>query len=272
MKFAINYSSPLLGTDPDKIIAYARKAEQCGFEGFLLPEHIALYPGARIGTWEMPPTLAFADPLECLGFVAAVTDRILLGTAVLLLPYHHPVTLAKRLATIDVLSKGRLRLFGIGVGALPGEAQAAGVDFSTRGRRADEAIDVLRLLWTGGPEGVSFHGEFFDFDNLVSFPQPVGGGPLPIHIGGSSTAAARRAATRGDGFFAGGLLDAAARESQLAIARASRPELEYTRWGSLDMDAERVTALEAEGVTRIVVSAGPELDELSAFAQRHALR
>ncbi|MCI2421414.1 LLM class flavin-dependent oxidoreductase [Saccharopolyspora sp. K220] len=96
-----------------------------------------------------------------MSFVAAATERILLGTGVLLLPYHHPVTLAKRLATVDVLSKGRMRLLAIGVGALPGEASAVGVDFDSRGRRADEAIDVMRLLWGGDEEGVSFQGEFF---------------------------------------------------------------------------------------------------------------
>ena len=117
-----------------------------------------------------------ADPLECLAFVAAATERILLGTGVLLLPYHQPVVLAKRLATLDVLSKGRMRLFTVGVGALPGEAMAGGVDFATRGRRADEAIDVLRLLWDGDENGVSFDGEFFSFTSLCSFPKPLGRG------------------------------------------------------------------------------------------------
>ena len=116
---------------------------------------------------------------------------ILLGTGVLLLPYHHPVALAKRLATLDVLSKGRMRLLTVGVGALPGEAMAGGVDFATRGRRADEAIDVLRLLWDGDENGVSFDGDFFSFTSLCSFPKPLGG--LPIHVGGCSPAAARRA-------------------------------------------------------------------------------
>jgi alkanesulfonate monooxygenase SsuD/methylene tetrahydromethanopterin reductase-like flavin-dependent oxidoreductase (luciferase family) len=94
------------------------------------------------------PSLSFMDPLACLGFIAAATSRIILGTAVLQLPYHHPVTLAKRLATIDVLSRGRMRLLTVGLGSLPAEAAAVGVDYTTRGRRADEAIDVKRLLWS----------------------------------------------------------------------------------------------------------------------------
>src|ERR1700736_4743241 len=188
----------------------------------------------------IPPSLPIADPLECLSFVAAATERLLLGTAVLLVPYHHPVVLAKRLATLDVLSKGRMRLLTVGVGALPGEAMAAGVDFATRGRRADEAIDVLRLLWSGDENGVSFDGEFFSFTNLCSFPKPLA--PLPIHVGGSSRAAARRAGLRGDGYFPGGRLTAPERASQLDLMRTTAQAegrdagaLEYTRWGSIDM-------------------------------------
>ena len=119
----------------------------------MAPEHIALYPGATVGPVTIPASMPIADPLECLSFVAAATEHILLGTAVLLVPYHHPVILAKRLAM--PVSKGRMRLLTVGVGALPGEATAAGVDFATRGRRADEAIDVLRLLWSGDENGVS---------------------------------------------------------------------------------------------------------------------
>ncbi|MQY05184.1 LLM class F420-dependent oxidoreductase [Actinomadura macrotermitis] len=282
MKFAVSYSTPYYGVDPDRLIAYARHAEACGFEALYMPEHIALYPGAMVGPVELPPALPYADPLDSLSFVAAATERILLGTGVLLLPYHHPVILAKRLATIDVLSKGRMRLLTVGVGALPGEAAAVGVDFRTRGRRADEAIDVMRLLWSGGEEGVSFKGEFFSFENLCSFPQPAGGS-LPVHIGGSSPAAARRVGLRGDGYFPGGALPPHVRGEQLDLARSTAAEagrdpaaLEYTRWGSMDMPVERAEAFAAQGVTRIVVgatSADPveQRDEMSAFAERFGL-
>lgn len=283
VKFAINYSTPHFGVDPDGIVAYAQHAEDCGFEALYVPEHIALHRGAKIGPVELPPSLPYGDPLDCLAFVAAATRRILLGTAVLLLPYHHPVVLAKRLATIDVLSQGRMRLLTVGVGALPGEARAAGVDFSTRGRRADEAIDVLRLLWAGGEDGADFHGEFFDFDGLFSFPRPHGGASLPIHVGGSSRAAARRAGRRGDGYFPGGVLTPQQRRDQLDLARATAVEagrdaerLECTRWGSIDMSAEDVERLAEQGATRVVVTptaADParRRDEMSAFAERFAL-
>lgn len=284
MKFAVSYSTPFYGVDPDRLVGYARHAEKCGFEALYLPEHVALHPGARVGAMELAPSLPYADPLDCLAFVAARTERILLGTGVLLLPYHHPVTLAKRLATLDVLSRGRMRLLTVGIGALPGEAQAMGVGFAGRGRRADEAIQALRLLWAGGEEGATFDGEFFSFAGVCSFPKPLAPGGLPVHVGGSSQAAARRAGRYGDGYFPGGALVPAQRAAQWdtvrAEARAAGREpgaLEYTRWGSIDMPAQRVAAFAEQGVTRIVVAATtaePEGQraELSAFAERFGLR
>jgi len=281
MKFGLFYNTGALGTDPGLLLAAARQAEDCGFESFYLPEHIALYPDATVSGFTIPATTPVADPLPCLSFVAAATSRILLGTGVLLLPYHHPVALAKRLATLDVLSRGRMRLLTVGVGALPGEAAAGGVDFATRGRRADEAIDVLRLLWDGGEDGVSYDGEFYSFTSLCSYPKPLG--RLPIHVGGSSRAAARRAGLRGDGYFPGGRLTRDERDAQLDLmretARAAGRDpgpLECTRWGSIDMTADDVAAHAAQGTNRLVV--GPAAtdeaglrDEISAFAARLSL-
>ena len=280
MKFGLSYNTGVYGTSPDLMIAAARNAERHGFESFYVPEHIALYAGETAGPFTIPPDTPIADPLECLAFVAAATEHILLGTGVLLLPYHHPVILAKRLATLDVLSKGRMRLLTVGVGAFPEEAMAAGVDFASRGRRADEAIDVLRLLWSGDETGVSFDGEFFSFTGLASFPKPLG--RLPIHVGGSSRAAARRAGLRGDGYFAGGRLTAQERAGQLDLmreaARAAGRDpaaLECTRWGSIDMTADDVARHAASGTTRLVVgpsTADEAAAEIAAFADRLQLR
>jgi probable F420-dependent oxidoreductase len=280
VKFGVVYNTAYYGVDPDAMGALARHAEDCGFESFYLPEHVALYPGASFGQATFPPDLPIADPLECLSFVAAATERILLGTAVLLLPYHQPVVLAKRLATIDLLSKGRMRLLTIGVGSLPGEAAAVGVDYATRGRRADEAIDLLRLLWAGDENGVSFDGEFFSIVAACSFPKPAG--TLPVHIGGSSRAAARRAGLRGDGYFPGGRLTDAERASQVELMRTTARDagrdpdaLEVTRWASADMTADDVAAFAAAGVNRLVVPAAADpaeqQDQLSDFAARHGL-
>ena len=282
VKFGLSYNTAFVGTDPAMLKTIARHADDLGFESFYVPEHVALYPGARVGDVEFPPDLQIADPLECLAFVAASTTTILLGTGVLLLPFHHPVVLAKRLATLDVLSSGRMRLFTIRVSSLPGEAAAVGVDFATRGRRADEAIDVLRALWAGDATGTSFDGEFYSFENVTSYPKPLQ--MLPIHIGGSSAAAARRAGRRGDGFFAGGRLTPAERLAQIELMRATAlaegrdPEaLEYTRWGSIDLEPRGAEAFAAQGVDRLVVSTNStDLNEqrrqLEAFATLHGLR
>jgi alkanesulfonate monooxygenase SsuD/methylene tetrahydromethanopterin reductase-like flavin-dependent oxidoreductase (luciferase family) len=190
--------------------------------------------------------------------------------------------LAKRLATIDLLSKGRMRLLTIGVGSLPGEAAAVGVDYATRGRRADEAIDALRLLWAGDENGVSFDGDFIKFTDATSFPKPTA--PLPVHIGGSSPAAARRAGLRGDGYFPGGRLTDAERASQIELMRATARDagrdpdaLQITRWGSIDLTPDDLAQHTAAGATRLVISptsADPaeQHDQLSAFADRLALR
>lgn len=281
--FALSYTTPIFGADPDRLLTVARHAEQCGFDALYVPEHVAMYPGAQLGAWQIPPNLPFPDPLDVLTFVAANTERILLGTGVLLLPYHHPVTLAKRLATIDVLSRGRMRLLTVGVGALPGEAAAVGIDYSTRGRRADEAIDVLRRLWAEDEGGATFHGEFFDIEHVFSYPKPVAQGGLPIHVGGSSAAAARRAGQRGDGWLPGGSLSDDERKALWELVKTTALEagrdpdgIVYARMEHVDMTAEQVEGLARQGVTRIVVAAPagePEEQcaQLTAFAERFGL-
>ena len=281
--FALSYSTPFFGADPDRLVTVARHAEQCGFDALYVPEHVAIYPGAQLGSWSVPPTLPFPDPLDILTFVAASTERILLGTGVLLLPYHHPVTLAKRLATIDVLSRGRMRLLTVGVGALPGEAAAVGVDYGTRGRRADEAIDVLRRLWAEDEDGATFHGEFFNLENVFSYPKPLGQAGLPIHVGGSSPAAARRAGRRGDGWLPGGSLRDDDRKALWELVRTTAQEagrdpddITYARMGHLEMSVEYVERLAQQGVTRVLVGApdgepDEQCEQLTAFAERFGL-
>jgi len=283
VKFGAMYNTAAQGMNPDRLIRFAQHVEACGFESLYVPEHLVLYPGATVSGYPLPPTIECADPLDLLAFVAAATHRILLGTAVFLLPYRHPVVVAKRLATIDALSKGRMRLLTVGVGSLPGEAAAVGVDFAGRGRRANEAIDAMRLLWSGDERGVSFAGEFFAFDDVCSYPKPYQATGLPIHVGGSSPAAARRAGQRGDGFFPGGGLTPDERALRWQQARSSAEEagrdpdaLEYTRWGSVTLQPDQIEAYAAQGVTRLVVNAPGEteqeqLDALARFSAHHGL-
>jgi len=283
MKFGVAFHTAYFGADPDAIAAYAQHAEACGFESFYMSEHIAMYKGAKLGGVALDPTVAFADPLEVLAFVAARTERILLGTAILQLPLHHPVMLAKRLATIDVLSKGRMRLLTVGLGALAGESAALSVDHATRGRRADEAIDILRLLWAGGENGVSFEGEFFSFSHAHSHPKPLRPGGVPIHVGGHSPASVRRAARRGDGWQPLGLwgdeLGEALKRLHLEVESAGRERraVELTISAlSTQATPETLDKLAVLGVDRLVVTcAQADLaaarDEMSAVAARVGL-
>ena len=223
------------------------------------------------------------DPLDLLTFLAAHTTTLDLATGVLVLPNHHPVVLAKRAATVDALSGGRLRL-AVGVGWLREEITACGAPFESRGRRADEQIEILRALWTDCPDGVSHHGEFFDFDHVVCSPKPVRGARLPIHIGGHSTAAARRAGRYGDGFQPLGVAGAALQRLLTVVReeanRAARdPDAIDISLGHAvtKIDAERAGKLQAHGADRIVLAMPPVVDiqaardALSDCAQRLGL-
>jgi probable F420-dependent oxidoreductase len=187
------------------------------------------------------------------------------------------VQLAKRLATIDRLSGGRLTI-GVGVGWLKEEAEALGIDPTTRGRRADECIAAMRTLWR--EEEASFHGEFFSFDRACSFPKPVRPEGVPIHVGGHSAAAARRAGRLADGFhplgLAGELLDeriGQMREAALAVGR-DPDAIELTLGGLLDqLDDERLATAEKSGAVRLVLSNRlKDIDEACAQLDEFARR
>ena len=146
--------------DPDWMSAFARHVESAGFESLVLVEHAVVisdytstYPYAASGRMPLPDDCRIPDPLDLMAFLAAVTDRITLATGVLVVPNHQAVVLAKRIATVDVLSKGRVRMC-LGVGWMEEELRATGADPRTRGRRMDETIEAMRVLWAdSGPEG-----------------------------------------------------------------------------------------------------------------------
>jgi probable F420-dependent oxidoreductase len=133
-----------------------------------------------------------------MALLAGVTERIRLGTSMLILPQRHPMILAKEVATLDQYSKGRITL-GVGVGWVAEEVRDLGQNFHDRGRRANEWIEVMRALWT---EGVSeYQGDYFRFESVISNPKPAQPGGVPLMIGGHSEAAARRAGRYGDEFY-----------------------------------------------------------------------
>lgn len=198
MRFTLSVAmSPL-----DQLTELARTAEECGFSAVALPDSLfyservaADYPytpdGKRMWTEETP----WSDPLVAAAAMGAVTERLRFYTSVLKLGPRNPVLLARQVASAAVLTGDRFGL-GIGLGWTPEEFEWCGAPFERRGKRVDEAIDVLRLILGGGM--VEHHGEFFDFDRLRMTPAP--GQPVPIYVGGHSPAALARAALRGDGW------------------------------------------------------------------------
>jgi probable F420-dependent oxidoreductase len=201
----VKFGVPLGLVHPGVWQDLAVEADRLGFESLWMPEHlvfatglpadpsVSAYPG------EGPPAVVPSTPLfdapAYLCALAAVTERIRLGTAVHLFALRHPLVAARAFATLDHVSGGRA-IAGVGAGWYAGEWAATGLDFATRGRRLDEAIDVARRLWS--EDAVEHHGEFFDFDEVAFEPKPQG---IPIMAGGESAPALRRAATRCDGWI-----------------------------------------------------------------------
>ena len=192
--------------DPEFLAGFAQHAETVGCESLFFADHIvfpaakrAAYPYAQSGAypWDNEHT-QLPEPLALMAFLAGVTDTLRFGTAVLVLPQRHPMLLAKQLATIDVLSGGRVDL-GIGSGWLADEFDAMGYTFTDRGARTDEYIDVMRELWANPV--ASFDGPTVSFDRIQLTTLPRQSGGIPIIVGGHSPPALRRAGRRGDAFL-----------------------------------------------------------------------
>jgi probable F420-dependent oxidoreductase len=179
---------PNYGPDssPEGIRRTAEAAEELGFDSVWVTEHIIVGPEA------VEPFSRVYEPLVTLGWIAGWTERIGLGTSIVLVPLHHPIHLAKEVATLQELSGGRVTL-GVGMGWHEDEYRFMGVEFRGRGRRGDEAIRLMRALWKGEQ---NFGGQYWSFENATSEPHPS---PQPeIWVGGSSEPALRRARELGD--------------------------------------------------------------------------
>lgn len=233
---------------PDVIRRVAETAEELGFDSVWTTEHIIVGPEG------VDPYGRVYDPLITLAWIAGWTERAALGTSIVLVPLHHPIHLAKQVATLQELSRGRA-ILGVGMGWHEDEYAFMGVPFERRGRRGDEALRVLRALWSGDHD---FDGELWSFHDATSEPLPD---PQPeIWVGGSSDAAIRRARELGDVWHPSRGSDAA----HVADVKERYPDLRIVPRTA----AENVDAMLAAGADGAIVQfAGA--DAMRAFARRH---
>ena len=202
----IGVALPTVGLDhsADLLLPVADAAERLGLDSVWATDHLLMaferdseYPYGRSGTEiAMTPGMGWLEPLSALSFVAARTERVRLGTSVLVLPYRNPVLVAAQAATINVLSGDRLVL-GVGTGWMREEFEALGIDPAERGARTDECMQVMRALWRDDP--ASFNGRFHEFDDVVLGVPPRDSAP-PLWVGGNTRPAMRRALRHGDGW------------------------------------------------------------------------
>jgi len=251
---------------------WAGVLEDSGVESVWAVEHVVVaadyeprYPYSASGRMAgAPGTVPMPDPLELLAFLAATTTRLRLGTAMMVAPLHPPAVLAKRAATVDRLSGGRMEL-GLGIGWQREEYAAVGAPFDRRGARLEECVAAVRALWASGP--ATYHGRFVSFDRVHSDPSPVDG-TMPIVLGGHSEPAVRRAGRLADGWFpfTVGPDEFAERADLLrreAAAAGRDPEaVVLTAWpGSADpakeLDPAFVRRYVEAGASRLVVGGHP---------------
>jgi probable F420-dependent oxidoreductase len=240
----------------------AQVAEEAGADDLWVSDHLILPVGS-----ERPPA-SFHDPLTVLTWAAAGTRSAGLGTSVLVVPYRHPVLLAKALASLDALSGGRV-IAGLASGWMETEFHALGAPFAERGRRTDAAIAICRELWSGG---TSYTWEGRRVDGVALLPGPARAGGPPVWIGGNSDAALRRAARSGDGWHTTvsepGRLAERVEALERALAAAGRSRADLVLSVRVRAGAERVAelapALRELGVDHLLVDppAGSPLDRL----------
>src|SRR2546428_2787161 len=196
MKFGLHSVNLHTCGHPDTAARLARAAEATGFESLWVADHVVL-PDPPVPGRPMAPDMRLLDPIVALTFIAAHTSRISLGTGVVILPQRQAVVLAKQLASLDVLSNGRL-IFGLGVGWCEPEMRAVGVPFAERGRIGDDYLAAMRALWTQPKP--SYRGPYVAFDGVQAMPRPVQT-PIPVVVGGRTPPAYRRAVMQGHGWY-----------------------------------------------------------------------
>ncbi len=262
MKFGLMYANAGPFANPEVFEALVRTADEVGIESIWTVEHVVVpvgyesqYPYSESGRMPGPENSPIPDPILPLSYAAAITDRVRLATGVLILPQRHPAYVAKQMATLDQLSRGRAML-GVGIGWLEEEFQTVGVPFKERAARTEESIRAIRSLWSDAPS--PFDGEYYRWAAVESNPKPVQKPGVPIIVGGHVAGAARRAARVGDGFFpARGDLETLPRLIDAMTEECRRIErdpasIELTT-GAGNPDADTVKRYEDLGVSRLVL-------------------
>ena len=254
LKFGLTSINSGATSYPEALVRLARAAETAGFDSLWAGEHHVLPESSE----RFPPTNRILNPVVALTFVAAHTRTIRLGTGILLLPQHQPLILAKELASLDVLSGGRL-IVGIGVGWAEAEYEALGVPFHERGARADEYLAAMRAIWS--EEKPAYHGRYVSFQEVQAYPHPVQQPTPPIVIGGRAPAVLRRTVEQANGWY-GFALDLDETASVLAQLReaatryhrpASLGELEISVNPRVPLDKETAQRFAELGVHRLIL-------------------
>jgi len=261
--------------DPETAARVAVGAEAAGFDSVWTGEHVIL-PEPQTPDSPIPARTPLLHPSVALAHVAAHTKRLRLATGIVILPQRNPVVLAKELASLDVICGGRLT-FGLGVGYIQKEFAACGIPFEERGARTDEAIAVLRNLWTA--ETPEFDGRFFQYSEVDAHPRPIQTPHPPIIVGGMSPPALRRAARFGDGWY-GFALDLDGTQRCLEELKAARdrfdrngPEenFEITVTPSIPIDRDTLARFEEIGVDRIApIARGDDAEAVLQFIDQVA--
>jgi len=260
MKFGLAFANAGPFAMPDGLAHLARTAEAAGIESIWTIEHVVIpvgyksrYPYDPSGRIPAPENMPMPDPLLPLAYAAAVTKTLRLATGILILPQRHPLYVAKEVATLDVLSGGRV-ILGIGIGWLEEEFTALGIPFAERAGRTAESVRALRSLWKDEPE--AFEGKYYRWPAVESHPKPVQRPGVPIVVGGHTEGAARRAGRYGDGFFPG-VTDVDKLRHLLGVMRAEcarvgrDPAVIEITAGMTLPDLDLVRRLQDVGVSRI---------------------
>ena len=266
MKFGL-HSVNLHGCGyPDAATRLGRAAEAAGFESLWVADHVVL-PDPPSPERPMPPDLRLLDPIVALTFLAAHTTRVLLGTGVIILPQRQPLVLAKQLASLDVLSNGRL-VFGFGVGWCEPEMRAVGLSFAERGRIADDYLAAMRAVWTQLKP--AYRGRYVSFEGVQAMPRPVQKPTPRIVVGGRTPPAFRRAVTQAHGWYGFGLDVPATEQFVAALGDAAKRHSRPAELGRLEIsvtppdygvpDRATLYAYAAAGVDRVILRPRPEMD------------